>query len=70
MVKKLYIPLNFPGLMAEKPIKREGALNFVDSMLSSAKDTTEVKAQTRFDGVNPTDIEKVMANLKKGIVRK
>ncbi|MBS3165942.1 hypothetical protein J4444_02365 [Candidatus Woesearchaeota archaeon] len=56
--------------MAEKPIKREGALNFVDSMLSSAKDTTEVKAQTRFDGVNPTDIEKVMANLKKGIVRK
>lgn len=56
--------------MATKPLKREGVLNFVDSMLESAKENKEVKPQTRFDNVNPDDIEKVMVNIKKGRVRK
>jgi len=56
--------------MAIKPVKREGPLNFVDSMLHSAQETKEVKPQTRYDNVNPADIEKVMANLKKGVVRR
>lgn len=53
-----------------KPIKKEGAPTFVESMLHSAQDTKEVKAQNRYDNVNPADIEKVMANLKKGVVRR
>lgn len=53
-----------------KPIKKEGAPSFVDSMLQSAQDIKEVQAQNRYDNVNPADIEKVMANLKKGVVRR
>jgi len=56
--------------MATTKPKREGALNFVDSMLHSAQETKEVKPQTRYDRVNPEDIEKVMASLKKGVVRR
>ena len=57
--------------MAIKPtLKRAGPLNFVDSMLLSAQETKEVKPQNRYDNVNPADIEKVMASLKKGVVRR
>ena len=53
-----------------KAVKKEGALNFVDSMLQSAQESKEVKPQTRYDNVNPSDIEKIMANIKKGVVRR
>ena len=56
--------------MAMKPIKREGVPNFVSSMLESAEDVREVKPQTRYDHVDPEQLEKTMANLKKGIVRR
>ncbi len=56
--------------MATKPVKREGPLNFVDSMLQSAQETKEVRPQNRYDNVDPADIEKVMAGLKKGVVRR
>ena len=56
--------------MADLNQKRAGVPNFVRSMLDSAKDNKEVKPQTRYDNVNDSDIEKVMANLKKGIARR
>ena len=56
--------------MEQKPIKREGVPNFVSTVLKSASENKEVRPQNRYDNVNPADIEKVMANLKKGIVRK
>ena len=57
--------------MEMKPTqKKVGPSTFVESMLQSAQESKEVKPQTRFDNVNPSDIDKVMANLKKGIVRR
>jgi len=56
--------------MALKPVKREGSLNFVDCMLQGAEEIKEVKPHTRYDNANAADIEKVMANLKKGVVRR
>ncbi|MDO8656942.1 MAG: hypothetical protein Q7K45_06925 [Nanoarchaeota archaeon] len=56
--------------MINKPMKKEGPPSFVESMLHSAQDTRDVKPQNRYDNVNPADIEKVMANLKKGVVRR
>ena len=53
-----------------KTPKKKDVPNFVAAMLESAQDNKEVKPQTRHDNVNPTDIEKIMANLKKGMVRK
>ena len=50
--------------------KKKDVPNFVAAMLQSAQDTKEVKPQTRYDNVNPADIEKIMASLKKGMVRK
>ncbi len=56
--------------MADLNQKRVGVPNFVKTILESAKDDREVKPQTRYDNVNDSDIEKVMANIKKGIVRR
>ncbi|HIG92833.1 MAG: hypothetical protein QT02_C0010G0004 [archaeon GW2011_AR9] len=56
--------------MEPKPVKKEGVFNFVDTMLKSADETKEVKPQNRYDTVDPAEIEKVMANLKKGMMRK
>ena len=53
----------------EKP-KREGVFNFVDSMLQSAQDTKEVQPQTRYDHVDPKQLERQLMDLQKGIVRK
>lgn len=50
--------------------KKDGASTFVASMLQSTQETKEVKPQTRHDNVDPAQIEKVMANIKKGMVRK
>lgn len=54
----------------EKPAKKDGVFNFVDTVLKSAQESKEVKPQNRYDDVDPADIEKVMANLKKGMMRK
>ena len=39
-------------------------------MLQSAQESKEVMPQTRHDNVDPQQIEKVMANLKKGLARR
>ncbi len=55
----------------QKPtVKKDGASIFVSSMLQSAQDNKEVKPQTRYDNVDPEQIDKLMANIKKGLVRK
>lgn len=54
----------------QKPVKKDGASIFVASMLQSAQDTKEVKPQTRYDNVDQEQIDKVMANIKKGLARK
>lgn len=52
-------------------VKKEGVSNFLGTMVSSANDRPqEVKPQTTFTNVNEQEIEKVMANLKKGIIRR
>ena len=51
-------------------LRTKSASGFVESMLQSAQENKDVKPQTRFDNVNPTDIEKIMANLKKAQFRK
>lgn len=57
--------------MNQKPVpKKDGASIFVASMLQSAQDNKEVKPQTRYDNVDPQEIDKVMANIKKGLARK
>ena len=57
--------------MNQKPaVKKDGASIFVASMLKSAEDNTEVKPQTRHENVDPEQIDKLMANIKKGLVRK
>ena len=56
--------------MTQKPVKKDGASIFVASMLESAQDTKEVKPQTRYDNVDPQEIDKLMANIKKGLGRK
>ncbi|MEK6939824.1 MAG: hypothetical protein AABX31_03785 [Nanoarchaeota archaeon] len=56
--------------MSQKPVKKDGASIFVASMLQSAQDNQEVKPQTRYDHVDPQEIDKLMANIKKGLVRK
>ena len=53
-----------------KKIGRDGVQTFVQSMLQSAEEKREVKPQTRHDNVDPAEIEQLMANLKKGMVRK
>ncbi len=42
---------------------------FVASMLQSAQENKQTQPQTRFGDVNPQQIERVIANLKKGKVR-
>jgi len=54
----------------KQPLKKDGASIFVASMLQSALDNKEVKPQTRYDNVDPAQIDKLMANIKKGLVRK
>jgi len=57
--------------MNQKPTqKKDGASIFVTSMLQSAQDNKEVKPQTRYDNVDPQEIDKLMANIKKGLARK
>lgn len=58
--------------MIQKPIpKRDTTSNgFVDSMLKSAQENKEVKPQTRYEGVNPNDIENILNEIKKGKFRK
>ncbi|MBI2146534.1 hypothetical protein HYU22_04295 [Candidatus Woesearchaeota archaeon] len=51
-----------------KPVKKEGAIPFVQSMLQSAADRTETKAQTRYDMVDPQELGRTMENLQKGII--
>lgn len=55
--------------MQPKPLKKDGVSNFVLSMLQSAQENKEVKPQTRHDNVDPAEIEKVMANIKKGTLK-
>ena len=54
----------------KQPVKKDGASIFVASMLQSAQENKEVKPQTRYDNVDPQEIDKLMANIKKGLVRK
>lgn len=56
--------------MSQKPTAKKDITNFVTTMLQSAQETKEVNPQTRYDNVDPQQIEKVMANLKKGMLRK
>ena len=53
-----------------KPAVKKDVSNFVASMLQSAQENKEVKPQTRYDNVDQEQIDKVMANIKKGLVRK
>ena len=50
--------------------KKDGSSIFVASMLQSAQENKEVKPQTRHDNVDPQQLDKIMANIKKGIARK
>lgn len=52
----------------QKPLKKEGAANFVQSMLQSANERTETKAQTRFDLVDDKQLGKVMESIQKGVI--
>mgnify|MGYP001586091749 CR=1 FL=1 len=52
-----------------QPKKGKDVPNFVAAMLQSAQESKEAKPQTRND-VDPAEIEKVMANIKKGLARK
>ena len=54
----------------KQPVKKDGASIFVASMLQSAQDNKEVKPQNRYDDVDPKEIDKLMANIKKGLARK
>lgn len=54
----------------ESNTKKEATGNFIRAMLQSVEEKKEVKTQTRHDNVNPAEIEQLMANLKKGLVRK
>jgi len=57
--------------MNQKPTqKKDGASIFVASMLQSAQENKEVKPQTRHDNVDQEQIDKLMANIKKGLGRK
>ncbi len=59
------------GYMVDKIVaKKDGVQNFVSSMIDSSKDNREVKPQTRFDNVDTAEIDKLMANIKKGLVRR
>ena len=53
-----------------KKTGKDGVQTFVQSMLQSAVEKKEVMPQTRHDMVNQEDVDKIMANLKKGIVRR
>ncbi len=44
--------------------------DFVRTMLTSAEERKEVKPQTRHDLVNQEELDLVMANIKKGVVRR
>ena len=44
--------------------------NFVNAMLKSAEEKKEVKPQQRFDDVDVQNIDALMADIKKGKVRK
>ncbi len=57
-------------MIQKTPIKRENTNGFVDSMLKSAQENKEVKPQTRYEGVNPNDIENILNEIKKGKFRK
>ncbi len=53
-----------------KPVKKDGTTIFVDSLLQSAQETKQVKPQTRYDHVDEKELEKTMANLQKGMIRR
>ncbi len=42
---------------------------FVASMLENTQKTNDVRAHSANDNVNQQDIDKVMMNLKKGLIR-
>jgi len=50
--------------------KKEGVSIFVSSMLESTQEKKETKPQTRYDGVNPAEIEGVMDKIKRGTWRR
>ena len=52
---------------AKKPLSQN---NFVNAMLQSAEEKKEVKPQQRFDDVDVQNIDALMADIKKGKVRK
>ena len=54
----------------EAPSKPRSENNFVNTMLKSAEEKKEVKPQKRFDDVDVQNIDALMADLKKGKVRK
>lgn len=51
----------------KKPLSEN---NFVNAMLKSAEEKKEVKAQQRFDDVDVQNIDALMADIKKGKMRK
>ena len=66
----IFIYLNQFCCGMKKTTAKDGVTTFVQSMLQSAADNREVKPQTRHDLVHQEDVDKIMANLKKGIVRR
>ena len=53
-----------------KLVKKDGTTIFVDSLLRSAQETKQVKPQTRYDQVDEKELEKTMASLQKGMIRR
>ncbi len=68
--QRLKYSFGFSASMEKTPSRRSGAGNFVDSMLQSAREIKEVQPQTRYDNVDQAQLDKVMANFKKGVVRR
>ena len=62
---KLLRSMNQPKL-----VKKDGTTIFVDSLLRSAQETKQVKPQTRYDQVDEKELEKTMASLQKGMIRR
>lgn len=56
--------------MGKLNIAKSGVDNFVNAMLTSAQENKEVKPQAVNNNVNEEQLQKIMTNLKKGIVRR
>ncbi len=56
-------------LMANEKKLLNVTQKFVMNMLENTQKTGDVRAHSANDNVNPSDIDKVMMNLKKGVLR-